>query len=96
VVATPQLAAPPCFFWHSCRHCAEIEKEGKSVCSACAARLIGRTFPLRAPTLEPLYANGRAAAEASDMIERNLRRPLNRFEPLRRPLVEIVHVPPNL
>jgi hypothetical protein len=51
---------------------------------------------LRQPTREPLYVNGRAAAEASDMIERNLRRPLNRYEPLRRPLVAIVHPPPDM
>jgi hypothetical protein len=96
VSSASQFAAPPCFFWSSCRCLAELEKQGKSVCSACGAHLIGQTYPLRAPTRQPLYSTGTAAAAATGMIERNLRHPLNHYEPLHRPLVEIVHPPPNL
>ncbi len=40
----------PCFYWDSCRRAAEIEKNGKSVCRPCAARLKGVPYPLRGPS----------------------------------------------
>ena len=61
------FAAPPCFFSNLCLKRAAIEKAGRSVCVGCAARLRGVEFPLRPPSLQPLYLTGRSAAEALDM-----------------------------
>jgi hypothetical protein len=66
--AAPQaFAAPPCFFSNLCLRRATIEKAGRSVCVGCSTRLRGVEFPLRPPSLQPLYLTGRAAAEALDM-----------------------------
>jgi hypothetical protein len=59
----------PCFFWNLCTRPAALEKAGRSVCHACAARLHGREYPLRSGSAEPLYLTGRVAAEALDMLE---------------------------
>lgn len=48
-------SAPPCFFYRRCGHIAEIEKQGKSLCRACAAQIAADEFPLRPPTRDPLY-----------------------------------------
>ncbi len=61
------FAAPPCFFSNLCLQRAAIEKAGRSVCRTCSTRLRGVEFPLRPPSLQPLYLTGRAAAEALDM-----------------------------
>lgn len=67
--AAEPSGASPCFFWNLCERHAAIEKAGRSVCRACAARLRGREYPLRAASREALYLTGRAAAEALDMLE---------------------------
>ena len=67
--AEKPAGASPCFFWNLCERHADIEKAGRSVCRACAGRLRGREYPLRAASLEALYLTGRAAAEALDMLE---------------------------
>lgn len=59
----------PCFYWESCRRCAALEKQGRSVCRHCAERLKGIPYPLRAPSRETLYSSGRAAAQDMDMVE---------------------------
>ena len=64
-----EVTPPPCFFWNLCSARATVEKAGRSVCLGCAARLRGVEYPLRRPSLEPLYLTGRAAAEALDMLE---------------------------
>jgi hypothetical protein len=61
--------APPCFNWTACGQPATVEKAGRSVCRSCAAALRGTEYPLRKPTPEFLYASGRLAAEALDMLE---------------------------
>jgi hypothetical protein len=48
--------APPCFFHRDCGGVAEIEKQGKAVCRACAGGLSGVQYPLREPSREPLYS----------------------------------------
>ena len=63
-----EAAAPPCFFSRVCLRRAAIEKAGRSVCRDCAARLRGAEYPLRDPSLQPLYLTGRDAGEALDMI----------------------------
>jgi hypothetical protein len=70
-VSSPQqeVAAPPCFFSQVCLRRAAIEKAGRSVCRECAARLRGAEYPLREPSLQPLYLTGRDASEALDMTE---------------------------
>ena len=67
---TPAAAAapPPCYFWNVCAERAAMEKAGRSVCVRCSAHLRGTQYPLRAPSLKPLYASGRAAAEAMNLI----------------------------
>jgi hypothetical protein len=65
--APQAFAAPPCFFSNVCLRRATIEKAGRSVCVGCSTRLRGVEFPLRPPSLQPLYLTGRAAAEALDM-----------------------------
>lgn len=42
----------PCFY--QCGDEAAVEKQGKSVCRGCAARLKGSEYPLREATREPL------------------------------------------
>jgi hypothetical protein len=64
-----ETAAPPCFFSRVCLRRAAIEKAGRSVCRGCAARVRGVEYPLRDPSLQPLYLTGRDACEALDMIE---------------------------
>lgn len=64
-----EINAPPCFFWSKCCERAHMEKNGRSVCLKCAGRLRGIEYPLRPPSLEPIYVTGRAAAEALDMVE---------------------------
>ncbi len=63
-------ASPPCFYWRVCGSRAAVEKQGKSVCPACATRLKGTAYPLRVPTRAPLYSSSRAAAAALDMVEK--------------------------
>jgi hypothetical protein len=65
--------AVPCFFWPDCQNRAEVEKVGKSVCRSCAAALRGTEYPLREPTLRPLYRSGFECAEACDMTEEGIR-----------------------
>jgi hypothetical protein len=60
---------PPCFFWSLCGSASAIEKVGRSVCRGCAEDLRGIEYPLRKPTIEPLYRTGRLLAEALDIIE---------------------------
>jgi hypothetical protein len=67
--AQNEIAAPPCFFSHVCLRRAAMEKAGRSVCRACATRLRGVEYPLRDPSLQPLYFTGRTACEDLDMIE---------------------------
>ena len=64
-----EAAAPPCFFSQVCLRRAAIEKAGRSVCRGCAARVRGIEYPLRDPSLQPLYLTGRDASEALDMVE---------------------------
>lgn len=68
-VAAEPVGASPCFFWNLCERRAAVEKAGRSVCLACAGRLRGREYPLRAASVEALYLTGRSAAEALDMLE---------------------------
>jgi len=59
-----------------------LEKGGKAVCQRCADLRLGgrgREYPLRPPARASLYPNGRAAAEAMEMLERSPK-PLNRSE----------------
>ena len=65
--APSALAAPPCYFSNLCLRRATIEKAGRSACGGCSTRLRGVEFPLRPPSLQPIYLTGRAAAEALDM-----------------------------
>ncbi len=67
--AQQETGAPPCFFSQVCLRRAAIEKGGRSVCRGCAARMRGVEYPLRDPSLQPLYLTGRDAREALDMIE---------------------------
>jgi hypothetical protein len=64
-----EIAAPPCFYWRVCSQRAAVEKTGRSVCRRCANRLRGREYPVRHPSLQPLYVTGRAVSEELDMIE---------------------------
>jgi hypothetical protein len=64
-----ESATTPCFFSQVCLRRAAIEKAGRSVCRECAARLRGAEYPLRDPSLQPLYLTGRDACEALDMSE---------------------------
>ena len=66
---TAAPSAPPCFNWTACRRQAVVEKAGRSVCHRCAGALNGIEYPLRHASAEFLYADGRQAAEALDMIE---------------------------
>ncbi len=68
-IVTDEVAPPPCFFWNLCSARAEVEKAGRSVCRRCAGLLRGIEYPLRRPSLAPLYLTGRAAAEALDMLD---------------------------
>lgn len=61
--------AVPCFHFGCCRRYAELEKQGKSLCRACAPLHRGREYPLRSPTSESLYASGRQLARELEMIE---------------------------
>ncbi len=72
---------PPCFYGRVCGGRATLEKQGKSVCPTCAARLKGIVYPLRAPTHAPLYPSSRALAEALDMVETN-RKKRDRNDPV--------------
>lgn len=59
--------APACFYFRICRNRAGVEKNGKTMCRACAARHPGREFPLRPPSRAPLYGNDRELAVAMDL-----------------------------
>ncbi|MDE3136893.1 MAG: hypothetical protein KGL59_09990 [Acidobacteriota bacterium] len=50
------FSAPPCFFHRDCGGVAEVEKQGKAICRACASGLSGVEYPLRKPSREPLYS----------------------------------------
>ncbi len=63
------IQPPPCFFVVLCLQRAAMEKAGRSVCILCATHLRGVEYPLRGPSLEPLYLTGRTAAEALDMLD---------------------------
>jgi len=39
------------------------------VCHDCAVHLRGVEYPLRGPSLQPIYLTGRTAAEALDMLD---------------------------
>jgi hypothetical protein len=64
-----EIAAPPCFYWRVCLQRAAVEKTGRSVCRGCAKRLRGVEYPVRSPSLQPLYLTGRTISEELDMIE---------------------------
>jgi hypothetical protein len=64
-----EAAAPPCFFSQVCLRRAAMEKAGRSVCRGCAGRVRGLEYPLRDPSLQPIYLTGRDASEALDMVE---------------------------
>jgi hypothetical protein len=68
--------APACFYFRVCRNRARVEKNGKTMCRACAARCAGREFPLRPPSRAPLYKDDRELAVAMDL------RPPRRAAPL--------------
>ncbi len=72
-VDSPGLTSPngavPCFHFARCRRHAELEKQGKSLCRACAPLHRGREYPLRLSTAESLYASGRQLARQLEMIE---------------------------
>jgi hypothetical protein len=59
VASQSDIEAYPCFFHRDCGGTAEVEKQGKSVCKGCAARINGSEYPLRKPCREPLYPNVR-------------------------------------
>lgn len=61
---------PPCFYAKACGGTSAVEKEGKSVCRSCAARLQGEEYRLRAPSRALLYPNALRLAEELDMIQR--------------------------
>ena len=63
------IAAPPCFFSQVCLRRSAIEKAGRSVCRGCAERLRGVEYPLRDPSLQPIYLTGRTICEDLDMVE---------------------------
>ncbi len=44
-----------CFFHHLCAGVAELEKQGKTVCRACASAMKGVEYPLRVPSIAPLF-----------------------------------------
>jgi hypothetical protein len=71
--ATPPVGPPPCYFWNVCSARATLEKAGRSVCCRCAAHLRGIEYPLREPSIEPIYPTLRAAAEAMDMVANSVR-----------------------
>jgi len=64
-----EINKPPCFFAEVCLKWAEMEKAGRSVCHDCAVHLRGVEYPLRGPSLQPIYLTGRTAAEALDMLD---------------------------
>lgn len=45
----------PCFFHQQCRRQAQLEKQGKALCRACADKVNGIEYPLRTPSRDPLY-----------------------------------------
>ena len=64
-----RLLDPPCFFSRVCTRRAAMEKAGRSVCRDCAQRLRGFEYPLRRPSLQPLYDSARSLTEQLDMTE---------------------------
>jgi hypothetical protein len=62
-------ASPPCFFARVCAQRAAMEKAGRSVCNGCATRVRGLEYPLRDPSIQPLYLTGRSLSESLDMVE---------------------------
>jgi hypothetical protein len=68
ITANP-IAPPPCYFWNICGQRAAIEKTGRSVCRHCSENMRGAEYPLRGPSLQPLYLTGRAVAEAMNIFE---------------------------
>jgi hypothetical protein len=63
------LNPPPCFYFAYCRSYAALEKQGKSLCPACARACSGREYPLRVASRLPLYPSGKQLARELDMIE---------------------------
>jgi hypothetical protein len=63
------IGASPCFFSQVCLRRSAIEKGGRSVCRGCAQRMRGLEYPLRDPSLQPLYLTGRSICEELDMVE---------------------------
>lgn len=53
----PLETPPPCFFFKQCHTLSEVEKQGKTLCKPCAAKLPGTTYPLRKPSEHPPYAS---------------------------------------
>ena len=47
-----------CYF---CGEAAGLEKGGRTVCASCKYRVNGTEYPLRRPTVRPLYNQGEAA-----------------------------------
>ena len=72
-------SAPPCFYFSACRGHAALEKNGKSLCHACAACTRGREYPLRAPSRLPLYLSDRELGEALSLISSPRRRVRRRW-----------------
>jgi hypothetical protein len=67
--APQPLVPPPCFNFALCGARAALEKRGRAVCRACAAKLAGREYPLRAPSKRNLYRSVIEMVEALDMYE---------------------------
>ena len=68
----PLDSPPPCFYFGDCKSRAELEKVGKAVCSRCAVRLQGQSYPLRKPG-ESTYSNAAQGAGASLSSAANIR-----------------------
>ena len=64
---------PPCFFFGKCKSRAECEKQGKTLCEACAAKLPGQRYPLRAPSRAPIYGHKDEIFRAMDYRDNRLR-----------------------
>lgn len=66
-----KLEGPPaCFYFRTCGRVAELEKQGRTVCRPCAAKLSGLEYELRPASYPPLYPSDtqlRAQLEMKDL-----------------------------
>ncbi len=59
----------PCYYRRAgCQNASEVEKQGRSVCRACAGFLIGQEYPLRRPTRRPIYPAEHQMREALHIL----------------------------